>query len=50
MSNPKVVKMPGNQSTKLMWTGTVSYGASAGGFACAERVQASKKIAWANAN
>ena len=37
--------MPGIQSMKATWTGTVSYGASGGGFACEESVQASKKTA-----
>ena len=50
MRRPRVEHMPGIQSMKVTWTGTVSYGASGGGCACEESVHASKKNAWARAN
>ena len=50
MRRPRVEQMPGIQSMNVTWTGTVSYGASGGGLACEESVQASKKIAKARAN
>lgn len=50
MRSPKMERIPGSQSTKATWTGTVSYGASGGGLACADRTTASKNNQFPRAN
>jgi hypothetical protein len=48
-SRPRRENMPGSQSTKATCTGT-SYFSSAGNFACAERIAASRKAQLPSAN